>query len=59
MQQIFGIGAVAGTAHNLPQQIAPKLPTDWDVGHVSVPVIFPPDRNTIKAGRVIAIKIFS
>src|SRR5579863_5475296 len=59
MQQIFGIGAVAGTAHDLPQQIAPKLPTDRDVGHVSAPVIFPPDHNTIKTGPALATKIFS
>ncbi len=59
MQQILGVRAVTGASRDLPQQIAPKLPTDRNVGHVSAPVIFPPGPHTIKRRPIIATKIFS
>jgi hypothetical protein len=59
MQKIFGIVPVTSTANDLTQQIAPKLSTDWDVGHLSVPVIFPPVDDTLKTSLIPATKIFS
>jgi hypothetical protein len=58
MQQILGIAAISGSPGDLPQEIAPQLPTDWYVGHVSLPVIFPPAIYTIKPRSSAATKKF-